>query len=495
MTTTDATPIQTEGGFGIIRKSVRLDSIADNPWQPRRAMDPVALAALADSIDQLGVISTPLGRFMDDGIVQLAYGHRRVEAVRLLHQQERWEAEMDVDVAVLSDEQMAMAALAENEVREKLTPIEVARAHKKIIDDGLLTLTELATAVGADKSTISNHLRVLDLPAFVLAHVDSGEMGISVAREFLALQSDDHCHNEDMLAVIKGAIGYQSEYHYTTPPDWTRTHIRLLISRRVQLHPDRHYRPLGPQTPISQGEGSKDASFDVAAFVADVGRSRTHTIPADGGEEKYDTSRLWTCAASEWSRWQSAATRARNAASASSGLDGEFSRENSPREKLLSGVRPSSKSEESSDLDAAATTYRIIEASPEPEEPRPLVDREKVEAYRKRQDWLEARTVVEGTKQVKRLAVSAQRTLLSALLAATPWLEMWHPLGAYDEEFSQESPLTANVRQSLGVEGEYMWGRIALPDIDVDSILERQVPGLAASLMAYHLRRTGKLGE
>ena len=80
-----------------------------------------------------------------------------------------------MDVAGISDEGMAVLALTENERRKELSQIEVVRAHYKAIDETALTIQTLADQFGIDRSTLSNHLRVLDLPDFVLQHVESRE--------------------------------------------------------------------------------------------------------------------------------------------------------------------------------------------------------------------------------------------------------------------------------------------------------------------------------
>ncbi len=72
------------------RDQVALDVIDDNPWQPREAIDPDSLEELADSIRQIGLLQTPLARPSAAGRFELAFGHRRIAAVRLLQQREEW---------------------------------------------------------------------------------------------------------------------------------------------------------------------------------------------------------------------------------------------------------------------------------------------------------------------------------------------------------------------------------------------------------------------
>ena len=176
------------------REQIDLALIDDNPWQPRQEIEPEALEELADSIAALGLLQAPLAR--RDTIrdrYQLAFGHRRVAACRLLHQQgSRGESYIDMDVAEISNEEMAVIALAENVRRKDLSQIEVVRAHKRAIEETELTVQALADQLGHQtRPTLANNLRVLDLPDFMLEHVESGALGLTVAREFLVFQS---CH-------------------------------------------------------------------------------------------------------------------------------------------------------------------------------------------------------------------------------------------------------------------------------------------------------------
>ena len=95
------------------REQVDLELINDNPWQPRQAIDQEALQNLAESIRHLDVLQAPLGRRVQNGRVQLAFGHSRVGACRMLHQEGARGPHIDMDVADLSDEGMAVMALAE----------------------------------------------------------------------------------------------------------------------------------------------------------------------------------------------------------------------------------------------------------------------------------------------------------------------------------------------------------------------------------------------
>ena len=305
------------------REQIDLALIDDNPWQPRVAMDPEGVEELADSIAALGLLQAPLAR--RDTIrdrYQLAFGHRRVAACRLLHQQGRGESSIDMDVAEISNEEMAVIALAENVRRKDLSQIEVVRAHKRAIEETELTTQALADKLGMPRPTLANNLRVLDLPDFVLEHVESGALGLTVAREFLVLQNSTHAHFEDMREVVRRIVNV--EIYGGGVPDWKRRHVRKLISERVSYN-EQDWRPLGAKTGQATGGGHKEASFNVEEFSHEFSDS-LHTVPADDGHreayrlaERYDQSRVWTCEVKEWSQRQSRATREANKAAEASG--------------------------------------------------------------------------------------------------------------------------------------------------------------------------------
>jgi ParB family transcriptional regulator, chromosome partitioning protein len=136
---------------------IPLERIRENPRQPRLRMDDEALAALAESIRQHGVIQPILVTETIDGYTLVA-GERRVRAARI--------AGLDRIPAIvrqLADRQQLELALVENLQREDLDPMEAARAYRQLMDEFSFTQDDLATRVGRARSTVANTLRLLDL--------------------------------------------------------------------------------------------------------------------------------------------------------------------------------------------------------------------------------------------------------------------------------------------------------------------------------------------
>ena len=155
---------------------IALDRIRDNPRQPRQRMADDALATLAASIREHGVIQPILVTETLDGY-QLVAGERRVRAARM--------AGLDRIPAVirqLADREQLELALVENLQREDLDPIEAARAYRQLIDEFSFSQEDLAARVGRARSTVANTLRLLDLHGAVQAAVVAGSLTEGHAR-------------------------------------------------------------------------------------------------------------------------------------------------------------------------------------------------------------------------------------------------------------------------------------------------------------------------
>ena len=167
---------------------IALSRIRENPRQPRLRIDDDALAALAESIRQHGVIQPVLVTETIDGY-QLVAGERRVRAARL--------AGLDHIPAVvrqLADREQLELALVENLQREDLDPIEAARAYRQLMDDFAFTQEELATRVGRARSTVANTLRLLELNSAVQDAVVAGAITEGHARAIGGLPTETQAH-------------------------------------------------------------------------------------------------------------------------------------------------------------------------------------------------------------------------------------------------------------------------------------------------------------
>jgi ParB family chromosome partitioning protein len=156
--------------------------IRPNPYQPRREFDPAALTELEASIKANGLLQPITVRRKGDSY-ELIAGERRLRAVRSL----QWK---DVPAVVrdFDDQTMLVLALVENLQRADLNPIEEARGYQRLLGEFSLTHQEIADAVGKDRSTITNLLRVLTLPEHVQHLVESGKLSAGHARTLAGLE-------------------------------------------------------------------------------------------------------------------------------------------------------------------------------------------------------------------------------------------------------------------------------------------------------------------
>lgn len=154
---------------------ISLDLIQDNPWQVREVYDPAYLEDLAADISRNGLLQKPLARQVDSHY-QLAFGHCRVRALRLLYQQGKTSANIPLEIQRLTDEQMADFAWTENEQRRDVTPIERMHAIKKQMESFGWTQKEIADRRGISEATVSNILRLGQLPENVQAQVHGGQL-------------------------------------------------------------------------------------------------------------------------------------------------------------------------------------------------------------------------------------------------------------------------------------------------------------------------------
>lgn len=169
---------------------VLLDDIDPNPFQTRSAEDPAHVQQIADSIRSHGLQQAAVGR-IHAGRVQLASGHTRLAAFRLLAQTDPvLYATLPVCLRELTDQQMFEAAVVENNDRKDLTPIEKAKAMRIYAEEFGKTSAEVGALFGGlSDSAVRNYLRLLDLPEAVQEHVGAGALSQATARKLLTAQT------------------------------------------------------------------------------------------------------------------------------------------------------------------------------------------------------------------------------------------------------------------------------------------------------------------
>ncbi len=175
---------------------VPLEKVVANPYQPRKEFDEEALEELAQSVRQQGIITPVTVRRMPDGTYQLIAGERRTRAARRAGL-----TEIPAYIRVATDMQMMEMALVENIQRSDLGAIEVALAYKALIEECQLTHDQLSDRVGKNRSTITNYLRLLNLPAETQLALNGNRISMAHARA-LASVEDTALHLELLHTIV-----------------------------------------------------------------------------------------------------------------------------------------------------------------------------------------------------------------------------------------------------------------------------------------------------
>jgi ParB family chromosome partitioning protein len=179
-------------------------SISANARQPRRRLDPEGIAELAESVRAQGIVQPVVVRPLTAGGYELIAGERRWRAARL--------AGLPTVPAIVrptDDRDSLLIALVENVAREDLSPIDEARAYAVLQDEFGLTLGEVAEQVGRSKPSVSNRVRLLDLPDDVLGLVERGQLSEGHARAVLAVP-DHEGRRRLARQIVRGGMSVRA---------------------------------------------------------------------------------------------------------------------------------------------------------------------------------------------------------------------------------------------------------------------------------------------
>ncbi len=164
---------------------IAVDQIAPNPKQPRTDIDEDGVAELAESVRRVGVLQPIIVRPHGEGY-QIIAGERRWRAARLAGLER-----VPVRVLASTESESLELALIENLQREDLNPIEEARGYRRLLSEHQMTQAELAEKVSKSRSTITNALRLLDLPEDVQTMVYEGRLSAGHARAVLTVPDEE----------------------------------------------------------------------------------------------------------------------------------------------------------------------------------------------------------------------------------------------------------------------------------------------------------------
>ena len=235
---------------GII--DIEIDYIIPNKYQPRKEFNPEKLKDLVASIKEKGVIQPISVRKIGIDKYELIAGERRLRATK-----EAGFTKIPAILKDVKDEDMLELALIENIQRDDLNSIEEAAAYKRLIDEFGLTHDEMSKKVGKDRSTITNALRLLNLPAKIQDYVSRETISMGHARVLLGIENANMQYTICENIIKKGLSVRQSE---------------SLVSRLKKIEK-------GPKKPVIDldvhiAEAEKKMQYALGAKVKVKGRTK-----------------------------------------------------------------------------------------------------------------------------------------------------------------------------------------------------------------------------
>ncbi len=165
---------------------IPIQQIIANPFQPRTTFEENSLKELSDSIIKQGIIQPITVRKVGKDKFQLISGERRFRASQLAGLEK-----IPAYIRLADDVQMLEMALVENIQRENLNPIEIAITFQRLIDECSLTQEQLSERVGKNRSTVTNFIRLLKLPAEIQIAVRDGAISMGHARALITVDSNE----------------------------------------------------------------------------------------------------------------------------------------------------------------------------------------------------------------------------------------------------------------------------------------------------------------
>jgi len=178
---------------------IPVENIRPNPHQPRSEFDEDRLQELAESIDKHGLIQPITVRYIGEERFELISGERRLRATKLAGKNDIPSYVREVD-----DDDIIAYALIENIQREQLNPIEIALGYERLIDECNYTQEEVAKKVGKKRTTVTNMIRLLNLPPFIQAALRDRKISMGHARALLGLDNTKEQQKMLKKAVEKG---------------------------------------------------------------------------------------------------------------------------------------------------------------------------------------------------------------------------------------------------------------------------------------------------
>jgi ParB family chromosome partitioning protein len=268
-------------------KYLPINKLQRGRYQPRRAMDGIALKRLAESIRAEGVLQPLFVRRVSRGKYEIVAGERRWRAAKIAGLQK-----VPVVIRNVSDQNALAIALIENLRREDLSPIEQAQAIQRLIEEFSMTHQQVAEVIGRSRATVTNLLRLLSLPQGVKTMLVDGSLEMGHARALLAMPTEQQLATAEFVASGKVSVREVERLAKASdvatapevqssslpaPPEWFKSSLEQHLGGEVGLRRDK------------QGRWRLNIAFtdmdDLRAALKTIDAALTDLQPAAAGQE------------------------------------------------------------------------------------------------------------------------------------------------------------------------------------------------------------------
>ncbi len=229
---TDITSKDISGSFvaGAVA-AIPIDQIETNPFQPRVDFEQEALHELADSIREQGIIQPLTVRKMGYDRYQLISGERRLRASHIAGL-----SEVPCYIRIANDQQVLEMALVENIQRENLNALEIAISYQRLIEECDLTQEDLSHRVGKNRTTVTNYIRLLKLPAEVQVSIRDGKITMGHARALINIE-DEAAQVAILRQIIELDLSVREVEervrNYNKPAPQRKTSVKTIIPEEI----------------------------------------------------------------------------------------------------------------------------------------------------------------------------------------------------------------------------------------------------------------------
>ena len=215
---------------------IPLIQIETNPFQPRTNFNKDALLELSQSIKEHGIIQPITVRKLGNSKFQIISGERRFKASEIAGL-----SEIPAYIRLADDQSMLEMAIIENVQRSDLNAIEIGISYKRLLDECELTQNELSTRIGKNRSTISNFIRILNLPEKIQAGIRDNLISMGHARALLSFETEKEMLNAyDQIVAnqlsVRKTENLSKKSNTTTPTVLSRYEKRMQAELKMNFN-------------------------------------------------------------------------------------------------------------------------------------------------------------------------------------------------------------------------------------------------------------------